>query len=311
MADDDKKNKVLIFESELNLKDAIEIFWKSKLTIISITSAFAIFSIFYALSIPNQYSASVLLKLTEDSSSSKASSFSSQVGGLASLAGISLPSGGGDKTYYAIETIQSKDFLKHLLTFPMIKQNLIAAENYQGGKIVYKEDLYDEKNNIWTREPSNGRQAEPSHIEVHKELMKKLSIDKDKDSAFIKIQFEHFSPIFAYEFINLIVREINNVSRIKDLNESTLAIKYFNETSSKTQTKNIKSSLNSLIEGHLKTQMLANVRQDYLLTPIDSAFVPELKSAPKRSIICILITFFGGLLSLVVVLINHIRNNKE
>ncbi len=300
-----------IFENEIDIAEIFWTFWDFKWLIISITSCFAIFSIFYALSIPNQYTASVLLKLSEDAGPSKGQSISNQVGSLASLAGISLPSGGGDKSFYAIETIQSKDFLKHLLEFPFIKENIIAANGYESNKITYNQEIFDVNNRTWVREPSSGRLSEPSHIEVHAQLMKKLSISKDKDSMFIRISFEHFSPVFAYEFVNLIVQEVNNVARIKDLNESRLSLEYFNNQIVTTQQKNIKTSINTLIEGHLKTQMLANVRTDYLLTPIDSAYVPELKSYPKRSLICIMITFLGGLLSLLLVLILHFRKKSK
>ena len=67
----------------------------------------------------------------------------------------------------------------------------------------------------------------------------------------------------------------------------------------------IRNSINALIQSQLETEMLANVRIDYLLRPLDSAYVPEKKSAPVRSMICIAITFIGLLLSIFVVLIHH------
>ena len=67
----------------------------------------------------------------------------------------------------------------------------------------------------------------------------------------------------------------------------------------------IRNSINALIQSQLETEMLANVRKDYLLRPLDSAYVPEKKSAPVRSMICIAGTFIGFMLSIFFILTNH------
>tara|TARA_Y100000768_G_scaffold386677_1_gene375676 strand:+ start:933 stop:1880 length:948 start_codon:yes stop_codon:yes gene_type:complete len=311
MIDEGSKKENILDENEIYIKEIIEYSWNSKWIIISITSFFAIFSVFFALSIPNQFSSTVLLKLSENSNQSKSRSLSTSVGSLASLAGIQVPGDQGNKSFYAIETLQSKDFVKHLLTFPNIKENIFAAIDFDGKEIQYNQDIFDSNLNKWVREPSAMKSIEPSYIEVHEELMKKLYISQDKDSSFIRISYEHFSPFFAYDFLNLMVQEVNNVTRKRDLIESEMAIDYFNKQLLSTQQRDIQIAINSLIEGHLKTQMLANVREDYLLTPVDPAYIPEKKSAPARSIICILITFFGGMFSLIIVLIRFFADKSR
>ena len=56
--------------------------------------------------------------------------------------------------------------------------------------------------------------------------------------------------------------------------------------------------------------MMASIKDDYLLSVIDPPIAPEIKSSPKRAIICILITIFGGLVSLIGALIKHNRNKN-
>ena len=75
----------------------------------------------------------------------------------------------------------------------------------------------------------------------------------------------------------------DQISRIKDLEESEEAIKYYNKEIVNTSIKEIKSSINSLIEVQLQRKMLTNVRTDYLLQYIDSPFLPIFKSEPRRS----------------------------
>jgi LPS O-antigen subunit length determinant protein (WzzB/FepE family) len=52
-----------------------------------------------------------------------------------------------------------------------------------------------------------------------------------------------------------------------------------------------------LIEEQTKTIMFANVRDEYVLKTIDPALIPELKSGPKRALICIVGTLLGIILS--------------
>ena len=74
-------------------------------------------SVFIALSSPDIYRSSALLEPQENNQTQNAfSSMPPGMGGLASLAGVQLPSSSGDKALYAIEVIKSKVFLKHLLS---------------------------------------------------------------------------------------------------------------------------------------------------------------------------------------------------
>ena len=67
--------------------------------------------------------------------------------------------------------------------------------------------------------------VEPSVLEVHKELLKNLTVTKDLDSGFIAISYTHISPILR-DLIDLIVDQINEVSRDKDLKESEKALAF-------------------------------------------------------------------------------------
>ena len=81
--------------SEFSFKETFLVFWNRKLLIISVTSALSIFTIFYSLSLPNEYRATAILSESLEDRSSLASGASGQssVSGLASLAGISLDAG--------------------------------------------------------------------------------------------------------------------------------------------------------------------------------------------------------------------------
>ena len=55
--------------SEIDIRDLFKVLWLGKYTIIAITTVFAVASIFYALSIANQYKATALLAPSKTESS--------------------------------------------------------------------------------------------------------------------------------------------------------------------------------------------------------------------------------------------------
>lgn len=297
-------------ESFIDLGPLIDKILHKKYFITLITSLFAFASLFYSLSLPNIYESNIKLKLTEDSSPSSAlSNISSQFGGLASLVGVSVPGGQGvNKSNYAVELMKSKDFIKHINSFPGITEKLMATKSIDpnSGDIIYDGELFDSFSKKWVRSPPPGRSLIPSHLEVHQEVMKDLSISTSKKTGFITLSFKHESPIFAYEFLNLITSEINKITKQKDLAESESSLNYLYSQLEKVSENDIRSSINKLIEVQLNTNMLASLKEEYLLGLIDPAFVPEIKSGPKRSVICILGTMLGLFLSLLYVISSHL-----
>ena len=113
------------------------------------------------------------------------------------------------------------------------------------------------------------------------------------------------SPKIAYDLAVLILREVNNVYRAEALEESSKALSYLNEKLSSTMQNEVRKSMSQVIESQLKTQMFANIRQNYLLKPFDNAFIPDVKSGPSRSIICIVITLSGFFIAIIYSIANH------
>tara|TARA_B100000780_G_C21111369_1_gene449134 strand:+ start:84 stop:1031 length:948 start_codon:yes stop_codon:yes gene_type:complete len=303
----------------LNSDDVIDILqifkviWRGKLLISLITLLFAIFSIYYALSLPNIYKSSTLLKVSSDDQQSQLSSIGSQFSGLASMAGINMPLSGDDKVYYVLETLKSRGFTKILLARHDFSPKIIASKDFirKSNKIIFDDSIYNNKLKVWTREPNEYREAIPTHLEVHNILMKSFSVGVDKESGFVSLSYSHVSPVFAKEFLNTAINELNKISKTKDQLESLKAVDYLEKEIESTQQKDIVNSINSLITMQLKTKMLSKIKDDYLLSIIDPPYVPEIRSSPNRAIICIFITLIGGFLGVIIVFFRHYFQNSK
>ena len=176
--------------------------------------------------------------------------------------------------------------MKHLLTFENILPSILAAKSYNKStqELLFNQKLYESETKTWKKNPKNNRTMIPSYLKAHKAYIGMLSIAQDKKTGFISINIEHISPVFAKDFLELIIRESNELLRKKDMEESKQGLEYLTSELSKTPFVEIKESINALIEAQLETQMLAQINQDYILTEIEPPFIPEQNSKPSRTL---------------------------
>ena len=80
------------FDDEIDLKELFMVLWSGKWLITVITGIAAVASLVIALMLPNIYTANALLAPAEHSGGGM-SALMQQYGGLASLAGVTLPGG--------------------------------------------------------------------------------------------------------------------------------------------------------------------------------------------------------------------------
>jgi LPS O-antigen subunit length determinant protein (WzzB/FepE family) len=302
-------NESSSFTNEVDLKDLFWVAWSFKWSITLLSSIIAVLAIVYALSLTNYYrSESVLVGVGDQGSSSL-----SQYSGLASLAGISLPSSGADPVIEMIEIIKSREFVKHLITFKDVLPSMMASKSYNTNskKITFNPESYDFKSNKWIRKANSNRASKPSYLEAHEKYLGMISISQDIKTGLVSLSVVHISPVFAESFLKLIIQEANNLKRAKDLDMSNKALTYLKKEVTQTSLTEIKESIYKLIESQLQKQMMAKVNEEYSLMTLEPPFVPEEKFKPGRGVIVIILTLLGGLLSTSFVLIRHYFFNND
>jgi uncharacterized protein involved in exopolysaccharide biosynthesis len=291
----------------IDIAEIILLFWSKKFLIISITFVFSIFSILYALNLPNYYKSETLISIRDDEQQNNRTG--NQYAGIAQMAGLSLPSGGGeDKSEYVMATIKSRDFFKKLVSSnEMIIPNLFAVKEYnqKNNEILYDSELFDIKEQIW-------HDTKPSFLQAHKTFIGSiLAISKDDVTGYITISIEHLSPNFAYELLTDVVDTMNRIEKTKDMIESEKALAFLKEQSSKANLIGVSTSINSLIEAQIQKKMTSQISDDYLIKYIDKPYTPEERSKPSRSTISIIGFLFGFSLSVLLILIRRFIFNKD
>ncbi len=274
--------------------------------IASITSIFALISVIYSLSLTNIYTASAQLS---PSSNNNSSNSLAQYAGLASMAGISLGENNSaiSDTQLALSLIKSKTLLKRLINNKNILPDLMAAKKWNIGNnsVIYDEDLFDMKEQVWVRDVDFPFNVIPSLQEAHIEFTKLISVSQDTKTQLITIRVSHLSPTVAYKWTKWVIEEVNLLVADMRITEAESSINYLNEQLLDTPFAELRTMLYGLMQQNTQSMMLAKIRPEYALTTIDAPLVPEMKSYPVRSVICIIITLFGLMIAILVVFIRH------
>ena len=290
---------------QIDLRELFYALWEEKWIIISITSFVSILGVIYSLSLPNIYQSNTVL--VPVNSSNGISGALGNYSGLAGIAGISLPTTRDESnSAKAIQKISSLSFFENNILPNIHLPDLMAVKSWNSKTniVVFNESIYDTSSNSWIRDFSYPQQQIPSSQESYAVFKQHLSLNDNK-SGFITLSIKHQSPFVAKQWVELVVSEVNAFYRQKDKLESEKAASYLNQQISMTGLSEIKEVLAQLLQEETKKLTLIEANQYYVFDYIDPPAVMEIKSEPKRALICILSALLGGMLSVLLVLIRH------
>ena len=294
-------------DDEIDLKELFTVLWGGKWLISAVTGLAAAISVAIALSLPNIYTASALLAPAE-SSGGGLSGLMKQYGGLATLAGVSLPGGEeGSRAQLGMQLMKSRAFIGDFVERRDILPELMAVESWDAGSgdIVFAAEVYDGASKTWIRDVEPPKVAKPSSQEAHKAFSEVLGVSEDKQTGYITVSIDHQSPVVAAQWVNWLVEDVNTAVKAQDVSEAENSIEYLKQQVANTSLADLQAMFFELIQSQTETVMLAEVRPEYVFKTIDPAVVPEEKSKPSRALICVLGTLLGGMLGVVIVLIRH------
>ena len=266
-------------EDEIDLLEFIRTLLRSWKTIVGITIVCVGLAVAYALYAPEVFKAETLLAPASDEKSGVSSALS-QFGGLAAMAGISIPS--DSNVEEVVATLQSRKFLRQYIN---------------GKKLmpVLFEDIWDTESQSWLLETQEDEPTEQKAVETFKSI---LSVDEDKKSGLISLSISWKDSAVAAEWANDLVKQLNEQLREQAIADSRKQVGYLEQELAKTTLQDMRAVLYNLLESEKQKAMLANVNEDFALEVIDPAVVPETREKPKRKLIVALGGVCGGFLGI-------------
>lgn len=272
--------------------------WSKKMWIIGIPFVVTLITAGWSLTISNTYLSDTVLSPTEEASGGGLANLSGQLGGLASLAGISLGESSTDHVTIAMAILESRQFISRFVNKYELKDEIMAAQEWDEvtGELIFDVNIYDPASQTWTRKPEGNRPSEPTDLEVYEKFRELLIVERDKATNLVTISIEFFSPDMAQIWLQNMIAEVNNVMREREIDTTQQNIAYLEEQVEGLDNIEMRTVFFQLIQEQSKNLMLAEVRTDFVFTIIDPPILPELKHAPRRALICIVAMILSGFL---------------
>ena len=301
------------YDDEIDLKELFLVLWAGKFLIVAITAVFAISSVLYALSIPNQYKATALLAPAQSDGGGLSSALG-QLGGLASLAGVSIGEGSSSEAQVAQEIMKSWSFVESFITDNKLDVEVYAARGWSktSGELKFDDDLYNVDKKTWLLEDDqSGEFRPPTSWELFERFSEMLSVSQDNLTGLVSVSIEYYSPQVAKEWLDLYIIAINKHMQARQVAKVSNNISYLEAQIAKTSIAEMREVFYTIIEEQTKNKMVAEASPDYAFVAVSPSMVPEEKSKPSRALICVLGTLIGGMLGLVIVLVRHYARSES
>ena len=224
------------YDDEIDLKELFLVLWAGKFLIAAITAVFAISSVLYALSIPNQYKATALLAPAQADGGGLSSALG-QLGGLASLAGVSIGEGVSSEAQIAQEIMKSWSFVEAFIDDNDLAVEVYAAKGWSkgSGELKIDSDVYDTDENIWLLEDDEtGELRSPTSWQLFERFSEMLSVSQDKLTGLVSVSIEYYSPQVAKEWLDRYIIAINKHMQDRQVAKVSSNISYLEAQIAKT-----------------------------------------------------------------------------
>jgi uncharacterized protein involved in exopolysaccharide biosynthesis len=283
----------------IGLDDFALLCWKRKFLLVAMTTLFAGSALGVAWVLPRWYEAQTVLEPVTTQAGTGGlggalGSTLSQLGGVASLVGVSLggASGGSQE---AIATLQSE-----VLTEQYIRTHNLLP-------ILYAR-LWDDTRKAWT---TSDPDRVPTPWKGNRYFSTSIrNVEVSSKTGLLTLTISWKDPKLAADWANGMVAMANDYLRQKAISEAERDIAYLNDEASKTSVVEVRTAIYSLMENEIKKSMLARGNSEYGLKVIDPAVTPERPTYPKK----VLWGLGGGMLGLMIglltVLFGHTRATR-
>ena len=255
-----------IDDEQFELREAISTLWRKKWLIFSVTLAFAFVAGLAALLLPKSYKAVVVLSAVSNVGSSQLGSVGSlvsQLGGVASLAGLSV--GADSKKSESIAVLQSE----------AITEKYISENNLMP---VLFERQWDKNTGKW--KPMSAKKM-PTLWKANDYFKKRIrSVVNETKTGLVTLTITWKDAQTAAKWANELVAITNDYLRGKAIDETDRDIAFLNEQALKTNVVEAKQAIYKILESEISKGMIARGSKEYAFKILDPAFAPDRPSSP-------------------------------
>ena len=275
----------------IDLIDLMAHFWNGKWLIMGFAVLFAAIGAAYAFLATPTYRVDTLLAPNEHE---QGRNIPAGLGGLASLAGISL--GSPSSSVEAVATLSSRAFVEDFIN----DKNLLP---------VLFEDDWDDSNKKWIDSDPEDWPDIRDGVDLFVDEIR--TVNQDASNGLVTLSIEWSDPEEATEWSQDLIQRINDRLRTRDLTNSRRRLVYLNNELEKANLVELRQAISSLIENEVQTLTLAQAEDEYAFKVIDPPRVPKDPVAPLKVLVIALATLLGGIIGSAVVLFKYASQNRQ
>jgi uncharacterized protein involved in exopolysaccharide biosynthesis len=283
-------------DDQIDLRELTSVLWHRKWHILIVTVVFASAAAIAALLVPKSYKAVAVLSAVSNVGSNQLGSVGglvSQLGGVASLAGLSI--GGDSKKSESIAVLQSE----------AITEKYIADNNLLP---VLFERQWDKNTGKW--KPMSAKRM-PTLWKANEFFKKSVrSVVNETKTGLVTLTITWKDAQTAAKWANDLVALTNDYLRSKAIDETDRDIAFLNEEALKTNVVEAKQAIYKILESEISKGMIARGSKEYAFKILDPAFAPDRPTSPDPPIWISVGTLSGLILSSAVVLFGS-RSSKK
>ena len=299
------ETKLPEINDEIDVRKLFLTLWWGKYIIFLVTILAIVFASFYLRNSERKYSVQMVLKpVVAEASSPNLSGFS----GLASLAGISLPSSSGSDftTYQKLlfsEEVAERIFANQKLISKLFKGEWNSSTGSFEAPLSGNRGKLKQRVKLLLTGVGKGKYIPPNPKRLSMLMVKTFRISVDSDTGFITISTETSKPDVMVELISNASQETDNLlkERFFLIAEDTLEFYYQKLLTSRSPEH--REALAKLISAEDQKLMLASKSSNFVAELLTTPSVSLYPTSPKSSLVLALGLVLGFFLGTAVVLI--------
>lgn len=268
-------------QSELDIAVLLTALWRGRWLVIANIVVFAALGGVYAFTAVPWFQADVVLSPVGKKSLPGGLA---QLGGLASLAGIEIPSAeSGEPLAVLRSKAIVRDFIDDKALMPV---------------------LYPAKWNAAAKEWTVPEAQRPDIRDAVAYFDEKIRIvSEDKKAGLVTLSIRWRDPVVAADWANTLVRRLNERMRSQAIHEAQTSIEYLQKEMAAASVVSLQQSIGRVLESEMQKMALARANDEFSFKIVDSAIPPRHRYSPKRGLILALSALLGFAVAAAVVIV--------
>lgn len=300
-------------EDEIDLVELAKTFWRGRRMIAAVMGVMLLAASMYLNVVDRKYTVSMVLKSAQEPSQS---SNISGLGGIASLAGIELPSGSNADFSSFPLLMKSREVAEAIFEDELLIQAVFWSEwdaeeeEWRPPSRSFLKAVLSPVKAVVTGSPTTDY-VQPNAARLSELIEKAISASIDSKSDLLNVSTEASDPDVALNLMNRVVYETDALFRERFIKAGSAALEFYKGQLSRAQSGEHREALAQLIVKEEQKLMLATRSSSYVAEVLRGPDVSRMPTSPKPTLILALSVVLGLFAGAGLVLLRSVLANQR